>query len=76
MFPLEMFVLCKKNLSHENPLPIVLILPWEARGKTVRLGKTKGPTGSVLESWNGETAAEFDAAKVLRYILPLLDPGE
>ena len=48
---------------------VVLVLPWVSKGEKIRLCKSSGPLGEILNvNSNGETVARFSAKKLLEYI--------
>lgn len=56
---------CEHSIKQVSECPIVvMVLPWVARGASVRLLRSKGPTGEVLSRRVNETIASFNAYKL------------
>lgn len=61
----------EKHLPGSEPV-ISLVLPWEGRGETVRIGRTSGPRGrAVCGNKRGETIGFFNAAKVAEWLIKI-----
>jgi hypothetical protein len=59
---------CKE--AAERPFgAVILVLPWEPKGIRIRLCKTYGPMGEILNVRDGKCTARFDPHVILTYIL-------